>query len=82
MSRVFPVAAVREAEQSAVSAGTAEYALMDNAGRQAADIINYHFKEALFFCAAVAIMAVMLWSLQLIFINAISVKPWFILLNR
>ena len=49
MSRIFPVAAVRKAEQDAVLAGIAEYTLMDRAGRQAADIINYHFKAAVRF---------------------------------
>ena len=53
MSRLYSVSDVRRAEQHAVESGIPEYDLMLNAGRQAADLINFHYPEAvrfLIFC--------------------------------
>ena len=46
MSILQTVSAVRNAEKSAVDSGIAEYSLMFDAGSQAADIINFHYREA------------------------------------
>ncbi len=49
MSRLYSVAAVRYAEQRAVESGTPEYDLMLDAGRQAADLIDFHYPHAVRF---------------------------------
>ena len=49
MSLLYSVAAVRCAEQRAVDSGTPEYDLMLDAGRQAADLINFHYPQAVRF---------------------------------
>ena len=49
MSRLYSVAEVRQAEQHAVESGIPEYDLMLNAGRQAADLINFHYPDAVRF---------------------------------
>lgn len=46
MSVLQTVSAVRNAEKSAVDSGVAEYSLMFDAGSQAADIINFHYRNA------------------------------------
>ena len=49
MSRVLNVAAVRQAEADAVASGSSEFELMLSAGQQAADIINFHYPQAVRF---------------------------------
>ena len=49
MSLVLNVAAVRKAENDAVASGIAEFELMLSAGRQAADMINFRYPQAVRF---------------------------------
>ena len=49
MSRMLNVAAVRKAEADAVASGIAEFELMLSAGQQAADVINFHYPQAVRF---------------------------------
>ena len=49
MSSMMSVAAVRNAEYEAMTAGRSEFSLMLAAGQQAADIIHYHYPDALRF---------------------------------
>lgn len=49
MSFLQTVQAVRDAEKTAMDSGIAEYSLMLNAGTRAADIIHFHYPEAVRF---------------------------------